>query len=141
MPVTVEVRLDKKALDKELNSRGGAVDRTLAAFGGIVTREIKDVFTSRAGGPWWRVSSTSIQGSSGGRGTRIRTTIQRSRPHRIVARNAPALFFTFPDGSQFTGTAVNHPGSTPPENLILLGIERAGRRVTFTRAAPRVSGN
>jgi hypothetical protein len=34
---------------------------------------------------------------------------------------------------------VNHPGSSPPEKLILIGIERAGRRLTFTRAAPTVT--
>lgn len=135
--VQVRVRLDKKALDEELRGRTGAVGRTMAAFAGIATREIKTVFTERAGGPWWPIESEIV--SAGSRGVQLRTHIGKSKPHRIVAKNAPALIFDLSDGSLFWGSEVNHPGSSPPVGLILTGIERAGRRLTFTRAAPAVS--
>jgi hypothetical protein len=137
MSVQVRVRLDKRALDKELKGRGGSVSRTMAAFGGIATREIKDTFTARAGGPWWPVSSSIIDGGS--RGVNLRVNVKASRPHKIRAVNAPALIFNLSDGTLFWGSQVNHPGSSPPEKLVLAGIERAGRRLTFTRAAPVVT--
>jgi hypothetical protein len=135
--VQVRVRLDKKALDKELKGRGGSVSRTMSAFGGIATREIKNAFFSRAGGAWWPVSSSITD--AGSRGVSLRVNVKASRPHKIKAVNAPALIFNLSDGTVFWGSEVNHPGSSPPEKLVLLGIERAGRRLTFTRAAPSVT--
>jgi hypothetical protein len=137
MPTTVSVRIDKRALDKEMKSRDGAVGFVIAGFAGNVTKEIKGVFKDRAGGAWWPVHSTISEGSTG---IRLTTTIKRSRPHRIVAKNAPALvFFWEREGRMFHGPSVNHPGSTPPAKLILSGIEKAGRRLTFTAAAPVVT--
>ena len=135
--IQVRARLDKRALEKELHGRGGSVSRVLAGFGGIATREVKGVFRERAGGPWWPVSSEIID--AGSRGIQLRVHAGKSSPHKIRAVNAPALIFTLSDGSLFWGTEVNHPGSSPPEKLVLIGIERAGRRLTFTRAAPQVS--
>lgn len=139
MPSTVKVRvrLDKRALDEQLTGRTGPVGKTLAAFGGIATREIKSVFTDEAGGAWWPVSSQITDGGS--RGVRLIVTAKRNRPHKISARKAPVLFFNFSDGQTFIGQSVNHPGSSPPEGLMLKGIERAGRRITFTNAAPAVT--
>lgn len=135
--VQVRVRLDRKALNEELRGRGGSVARTLAAFSGIATREIKSAFTERAGGPWWPISSSITD--AGARGVNLRVNVKASRPHKIKAVNAPALIFDLSDGTLFWGSEVNHPGSSPPEKLILIGIERAGRRLTFTRAAPTVT--
>lgn len=135
--VRVRVRLDKKALDNELRGRTGSVGRSLAAFAGVATREIKDVFQQRAGGPWWPVSSSIAE--AGSRGVQLTVNIRASRPHRIAAVNAPLLVFDLADGTLFTGTEVNHPGSTPPVALVLTGVERAGRRLTFTPAAPVVT--
>ena len=135
--IQVRVRLDKKALDEQLRGRNGAVGRTLAAFGGQATREIKSVFTERAGGPWWPVTSEIVD--AGSRGIQLRVHAGSTRPHKIRAVNTTLLVFNLRDGTVFTGTEVNHPGSSPPEGLILTGIERAGRRLTFTRAAPAVS--
>lgn len=135
--VQVRVRLDRKALNEELRGRGGSVARTLAAFSGIATREIKAVFTERAGGPWWPVTSSITD--AGARGVNLRVNVQASRPHKIRAVNAPALIFNLSDGTLFWGSEVSHPGSSPPAGLVLIGIERAGRRLTFTRAAPVVT--
>ena len=135
--VQVRVRLDKKALDQELQGRRGSVARTLSGFAGAATREIKDVFTQRAGGPWWPITSEILD--AGSRGIQLRVHVGSTRPHRIVAKNAPALIFNLTDGTLFWGHSVEHPGSSPPEGLILTGVERAGRRLTFTRAAPEVS--
>lgn len=134
--IQVRVRLDKKALDHELRGRTGSVGRTLAAFSGQATREIKGVFRDRAGGAWWPITSEIFD--AGSRGLQLRVHVGKSGAHKIKAVNAPLLVFSFDDGSLFLGTEVNHPGSSPPEKLILLGIERAGRRLTFTRAAPTV---
>lgn len=132
----IDVRLDKRAIDRELRDRQGEVGRTMAGFAGQVTKDVKDVFRERAGGPWWPVASSI---NSGGRGVRLNVNVRKSRPHRIVVKNAPALVFYWERaGRTFVGPAVNHPGSTPPVKLILSGIERAGRRYTFTRAAPVV---
>ncbi len=133
----VRVRLDRKALDHELRGRTGSVGRILSAFAGGATREIKDVFKERAGGPWWPISSEIVE--AGSRGIQLRVHVGSSRPHTIRAVNAPLLVFNLTDGTLFVGTEVNHPGSSPPVGLILTGIERAGRRLTFTRAAPTVS--
>ncbi len=135
--VQVRVRLDRKALNEELRGRGGSVSRTMAAFSGIATREIKDVFIARAGGAWWPVSSSITD--AGTRGVNLRINIKATKPHKIKAVGAPALIFDLSDGTLFWGTEVNHPGSSPPEKLVLTGIERAGRRLTFTRAAPVVT--
>lgn len=135
--VQVRVRLDRKALNEELRGRGGSVSRTMAAFAGIATREIRDVFTQRAGGPWWPVTSSLTD--AGTRGVNLRVNVKASRPHKIKAINAPALIFNLSDGSLFWGSEVNHPGSSPPAGLVLTGVERAGRRLTFTRAAPVVT--
>jgi hypothetical protein len=133
----VRVRLDKKALDEQLRGRNGPVGRTLSGFAGGATREIKNVFKERAGGPWWPIGSEIV--SAGSRGIQLRVHIGSSRPHKIRAVNAPLLVFNLSDGTLFLGTDVNHPGSSPPVGLVLAGIERAGRRLTFTRAAPAVS--
>lgn len=135
--VQVRVRLDKRALDEQLRGRTGAVGRTLASFAGIATREIKSEFKDRAGGVWWPVESTLAETPS--RGVQVTTRIRASRPHRIVAKNAPALVFNLSDGTLFWGHSVNHPGSSPPIPLVLAGVEKAGRKLTFTRAAPNVS--
>lgn len=135
--VTVRVRLDRRAIERELRGRTGAVGRSMAAFAGIATREIKDVFIQRAGGPWWPVSSSMAD--AGSRGINLRVNIKRSQPHQIVAVNAPLLIFNLSDGTPFRGTEVHHPGSTPPVALVLTGVERAGRRLTFTSAKPSVS--
>lgn len=135
--VQVRVRLDRKALNEELRGRGGSVARTLAGFSGLATREIRNVFTERAGGPWWPVTSSITD--AGARGVNLRVNVKASRPHKIKAVNGPALIFNLSDGALFWGTEVNHPGSSPPEELILIGIMRAGRRLTFTRAAPSVT--
>jgi hypothetical protein len=134
---TVTVRLDKRALDRELQGRDGAVGHVIAGFGGIVTKEIKAVFRERAGGVFWKTTTHVEQGT---RGTRAIITVKRSKPHSIVAKNAPALIFYWQRESKwFVGPSVNHPGSAPPEELILSGIANAGRRVTFTRAAPTIA--
>jgi len=135
--IQVRVRLDKKALDEQLRGRTGAVGRTLAAFGGTATKEIKSVFRDRGGGAWWPVESEIID--AGSRGIQLRVHVGKTKPHKIRAVNAPLLVFDLSDGTLFTGTEVDHPGSSPPEGLILIGVERAGRRLTFTRAAPAVS--
>jgi len=135
--VTVRVHLDRKAIEHELRGRTGAVGRTMAAFGGVASTEIKNVFRQRAGGPWWPVSSSLSE--AGSRGVNLRVNIRRSQPHQIVAVNAPLLIFNLSDGTPFRGTEVHHPGSTPPVALVLTGIERAGRRLTFTPASPTVS--
>lgn len=135
--VKVRVRLDKKALDKELLQRDGAVGFVVAGFAGEVTKDIKSVFVQRAGGAWWPVRSSIRQGK---RGVNLTVTVRPSKPHRIVAKNAPALvFFWEREGRMFKGPSVNHPGSQPPVKLVLSGIERAGRRLRFTRAAPTVT--
>lgn len=135
--VSVRVRLDRKAINHELRGRTGAVGRTMAAFAGVASREIKDVFMERAGGPWWPVSSSLSD--AGSRGVSLRVNVRRSQPHQIVAVNGPLLIFNLSDGTPFRGTEVHHPGSTPPAALVLTGIERAGRRLTFTPAQPTVS--
>lgn len=135
--VKVKVRVDKRALDKELRDRDGAVGKVIAGFAGLVTTEIKGEMRDRAGGAWWDVT-TSIKG--GTRGVYSVTTVKPTKPHRIVANKAANLvFFWEREQRIFKGPMVNHPGSSPPEKLILSGIERAGRRVTFTAAAPTVS--
>jgi hypothetical protein len=134
---TVTVRVNKRALDQELNERDGAVGYVLAGFAGQVTKEIKQVFQERAHGAWWPVRS-SISG--GTRGVFLRVDVKATKPHQIVVRNAPALiFFWERENRTFVGPAVNHPGSTPPVKLILSGIERAGRRLIFTTAKPTIS--
>jgi hypothetical protein len=133
---TVDVRLDKRALDRELKDRDGAVGFVVAGFAGNVTKEIKGVFRERAGGAWWPVHSTVTRGT---RGTHLRVTVKKSKEHRIVVKNASQLtFFWQREGRMFYGPSVNHPGSSPPENMIQSGIERASRRLTFTRAASRI---
>jgi hypothetical protein len=133
----VRIRIDKKALDREMLSRDGSVGHVIAAFGGNVTKEIKNVFRERAGGAWWPVKTTI---GETGRGTYANVRVIKSRPHKIRVRNAPALvFFWERENTIFVGQSVNHPGSSPPVKLILSGIERAGRRLTFTRAAPVVT--
>lgn len=137
MPVTVQVRVDKRALNQQLHERDGAVGYVIAGFAGQVTKEIKQVFTERAGGAWWPVRSSISQGT---RGVFLTVTVDKSRPHKIFAKNAPALvFFWEREGRVFRGPMVNHPGSSPPGKLILSGIERAGRRLIFTIAKPVVS--
>lgn len=135
--VRVSVRLDKRALNEELRGRTGSVGRALAGYAGVATKEIKAVFKDRANGVWWPIESR-IQ-DSGSRGLQLTITTRRNRPHSISAKNTPALVFRFADGALFIGQSVDHPGSSPPEELILAGIERAGRRLTFTRAAPVVT--
>jgi hypothetical protein len=133
---TVQVRLDKRALDRELMSRDGAVGHTVAGFAGVVTKEIKAVFRERTGGAWWPVRSSVRQGA---RGTHLTVTIKKSKLHKIVVKNASQLtFFWQREGRMFYGPSVNHPGSTPPVDLVLSGVKRASRHVTFTRAAPVV---
>lgn len=142
LKASVSVRLDKRALDRELAQRDGTVGQTLARFSGTVTHEVKTVFKERAGGVWWPVESRIAARNRGARDRAamiLTVTVRRSRPHRIVARNATALvFFWERENRMFIGESVNHPGSSPPVKLILSGIERAGRRLTFTRAAPVV---
>jgi hypothetical protein len=134
MPVTVKVRVDQRALDKQLRDRDGAVGRIIAGFAGVVTREIHGVFRERAGGVWWRARTTIGQGT---RGTYSVTTIKRSQPHPIDAKRAPNLvFFWERERKLFVGPHVNHPGSAPPEKLVLSGIDRASRHIKFTAAAP-----
>lgn len=135
--IQVRVRLDKRALDEQLKGRTGAVGRTLAAFGGQATREVRGVFRDRAGGAWWPITSEIVD--AGSRGIQLRVHVGSSSAHKIKAVNAPMLVFNFQDGTMFYGSEVNHPGSSPPEKLVLAGIERAGRRLTFTKAAPAVS--
>lgn len=142
LKTSVSVRLDKRALDRELAQRDGTVGQTLDRFSGTVTREVKAVFKERAGGAWWPVESRIAARNRGARDRAamiLTVTVRRSRPHRIVARNAPYLvFFWERENRMFIGQSVNHPGSSPPVKLILSGIERAGRRLRFTRAAPVV---
>ncbi len=135
--VQVRVRLDKRALDEQLRGRTGAVGRTLGAFAGVATREIKSEFRDRAHGAWWPITSEIID--AGSRGVQLRVHVGSTRPHKIRAVNTPLLVFNLSDGTTYIGTEVNHPGSSPPEGLILSGIEKAGRRLTFTRASPSVS--
>lgn len=131
------MRIDKRALDRELFERDGAVGYVVAGFAGNVTKEIKNVFRERAGGAWWPVKTTINQSA---RGTYATVNVKASRPHRIQARGAPALvFFWEKENRVFRGQSVNHPGSSPPAKLILSGIERAGRRLVFTAANPIVT--
>lgn len=133
----VRVRVDQKALDRELAGRDGAVGFVMAGFAGEVTKQIKGVFVQRAGGAWWRTRSNLRYDR---RGVVLTVTVKPTRPHKIVAKNAPVLsFFWEREGRMFYGSSVNHPGSQPPVQLILSGIERAGRRLRFTRTAPTVS--
>lgn len=137
MATTVRVRLDRRAINQELRTRNGATGRVLAGFAGTATLAIRDVFRERAGGVWWKLSSSISETS---RGLQLITVVHHSKPHRIVARNARFLaFFWQREGVQVYTRSVNHPGSTPPANLVLSGIERAGRRLVFTRAAPTVT--
>jgi len=137
--VTVKVRLNKKALDKELLDRDGAVGYVIAGFAGQVTKDIKQVFIDRARGAWWPVHS-SIE--SGAKGVHLTVTVKKSKAHKIVAKNAPMLVFLWErEGRMFVGPSVNHPGSTPPEKLILSGIEKASKRLVFTTRSPTVTSN
>lgn len=137
--VTVDVRLDKRALDRELKERTGAVGHTIAGFAGNVTKEINQTFVERAGGAWWPVRSSIRQTAHG---TKLTVNVRKSRPHTIRAVNARMLvFFWESAGRMFYGPSVNHPGSSPPVEMVLSGIERAGRRLRFTRAAPTVQTN
>jgi hypothetical protein len=141
MPASVKAvfRIDKRALDRELFDREGTVGYVVAGFAGNVTKEIKQVFRERAGGAWWPVRTSIKQGA---RGTYATINVKASKPHRIQARGAPALvFFWEREGRMFKGQFVNHPGSSPPVELILSGVERAGRRLVFTAAAPTVTVN
>ena len=137
MAVNVRVRIDKRALDREMRERDGAVGFVIAGFAGQVTKEINQVFTERAGGAWWPIRSSIKQGT---RGVFLTVTVKASKPHKIVAHGAPALvFFWQRENRMFIGPSVNHPGSTPPTKLILSGIERAGRRLIFTIAPPTIN--
>jgi hypothetical protein len=137
MPVTVRVRVDQRALDKQLRDRDGAVGKIIAGFAGLVTTEIKSEMRERAGGAWWPVQTSIRQGT---RGTYSITTVKRSQRHPIDAKRAPNLvFFWEREQTQFVGPHVNHPGSAVPAKLVLSGIDRASRRVTFTAAAPTVT--
>ena len=130
------MRIDKRALDREMHERDGAVGFVIAGFAGQVTKEIKKEFVDRARGTWWPIRSSINQGT---RGVFLTVTVKASKPHKIVTRNAPALvFFWERENRMFVGPSVNHPGSTPPAKLILSGIERAGRRLIFTAASPTV---
>ena len=136
---SVRVRLDKRALDRELHQRDGAVGHVIAGFAGQVTKDIKEVFRDRAHGAWWPVRSSIRQGT---RGVFLTVNIKATKPHKIYARGAPALvFFWEREDRMFIGPSVNHPGSSPPTKLILSGIERAGRRYVFTKTAPDVRTN
>jgi hypothetical protein len=135
--VKVTVRVDKRALDEQLLGRDGAVGRVIAGFAGLVTTEIKNEMRDKAGGSYWPVTTSIRQGP---RGTYSITTVKRTKPHPINARRAPKLvFFWEREQKMFAGPHVNHPGSAVPEKLVLSGIDRASRRVTFTAAAPTVT--
>lgn len=135
--VNVNVRIDKRALDKELRDRDGAVGYVVAGFAGQVTKEIKNVFKERAHGAWWPITSSI---SSGTKGVFLDVTVRKSRPHQIVAKKAPMLvFFWERENRMFIGPSVNHPGSSPPEELILSGIERASKRLVFTKKSPTIT--
>jgi hypothetical protein len=135
--VKVTVRVDKRALDQQLLGRDGAVGKVIAGFAGLVTTEIKSEMRDKARGAYWPVTTSIRQGP---RGTYSITTVKRTKPHPIDARRAPNLvFFWEREQVMFKGPHVNHPGSAVPEKLVLSGIDRASRRVTFTAAAPRVS--
>jgi hypothetical protein len=136
--VKVTVRVDKRALDQQLLGRDGAVGRVIAGFAGLVTTEIKSEMRERTGGFNWKTTSSIKQGP---RGTYSVTTIKHTKSnYPIVAKRAPKLvFFWEREQKIFAGPRVTHPGSLPPEKLILSGIERASRRVTFTAAAPRIT--
>ena len=135
--VRVRVTLNQAVLDRELNDRDGAAGAVLAGFAAEVTKEIKAEFKSSAGGAWWPVESTIF---SGPRGAHFTTTVKKTRAHQIIAKNKSNLvFFWQREGRMFRGPMVNHPGSSPPIELVLSGIRRAGRKVKFTRAAPRVT--
>lgn len=125
----VHLRIDQKALARELKSSKGSVGRTIAAFAGLVTREINETFTERAGGPWWRVKSTIFDGKAFGASATV--VVRPSRAHVISARSAPALSFQFQDGKWFWGQSVRHPGSGVPEHLVNLGIERAIKKKEY----------
>lgn len=137
MPTQVTVRVDKRALDRELRQRDGAVGKVIAGFAGEVTKEIKGEMRQRAGGAWWPVETSIRQGT---RGTYSITTVKRTGAHGIDAKNVPNLvFFWKKKNRMFVGPHVNHPGSAVPEKLVLSGIDRASRRVIFTAAAPRAT--
>lgn len=137
--ISVDVRLDKKAINNDLRGRTGAVGKVLAGFAGEVTKTIKVVFRERAGGEWWPVSSSIRQGS---RGLTLNVNVRKTRPHKIIAQNASRLVFYWDrEGRMFYGPGVNHPGSRPPVGLIVSGIERAGRRYRFTRTGPTIRYN
>lgn len=116
--------------------------RALRSYERGVTHDIKSVFKEKAGGAWWPIQSRIAEKNRGARDRRaliLTVTVKRTRPHVIVAKNAPSLvFFWERENRMFSGPRVNHPGSTPPVKLILSGVEKAGRRLTFTRAAPAV---
>lgn len=136
MPVTVQVKLNERSIQRELNERDGAVGRVLAGFSGTVTKQIKGEFKSRAGGAWWPVTSSI---SPTPRGLTLTTTIQKTKPHLIVANRAPTLVFFWERQSRtFRGDYVRHPGSSPPVELILSAIDRAGRYVAFSQSPYQV---
>lgn len=126
--VKVSVRINKRALDAELKSSNGSTGRTLAAFAGLVTREVNEVFIERAGGPWWRVKSTIFNSQFGVSAT---VNVRPSRPHVIKAKNASVLTFKFPDGSYFGGYSVNHPGSAVPERMVQEGVQNALKKKEY----------
>lgn len=127
----ITVRLDQQAINRELRGRSGMVGKVMGGFASITTFEIRRVFVERAGGVWWKVSSTVGESS---RGVEMITIVQKSKAHTIVPRNAKNLnFFWTKRGVQVVTKKVNHPGSTPPAKLVLSGVERAGRRLSFAR--------
>jgi hypothetical protein len=131
------VRIDQKALARELKSSQGTTGRTIAAFAGLVTREVNKVFIDRAGGKWWPVKSTIFDGKAFGASATVR--VKPTKAHRIVAVNRKSLTFQFPDGTYFNGYSVMHPGSSVPEHLVQEGITNAltNKELAFFRPAPK----
>lgn len=123
--VNFAFKVDQKRLDNALYGRDGEVGHVIAAFAGSVTKDIKDEFRTRANGAWWPVSSSIGEGP---KGVTLTVTVKRTRKHGIAAKNVPNLvFFWAREGRMFVGPSVSHPGSQPPIELVLSGIDRAKR--------------
>lgn len=132
MATTVKVKLNQDTINRELHSRDGAVGKVLAGFGGVATKAVKQKFQRRAGGAYWRTTSSIKQG----RELQLQIEAQRTRPHVITPRRAGGvLVFEVPGAGTVFARRVNHPGSSPPAHLIEEAVREAGR--SFAYLAPR----
>lgn len=126
---TVTVRVDQGALDREMRGRNGATGRVLAGFAGQVTKNIKGEMVRRAGGAYWQVNTTFDWSAM-----KITGTVKATRPHIIRPRKAGGvLVFPYKGRTVFT-KKVNHPGSSPPINLVNDALASTHRQFSIIAA-------